>query len=166
MKKEPILFLDFDGPLHPDEVYRVHGKIILRADGMSMFEYAPALTSLLEPWPEVRIVLSTSWVRVLGFNYAKGNLPPDMQHRVIGATWHSKMDQRWWQTLTRFQQIAAYVRRHELTSWVALDNDDEGWHESMRSRLVHVDNWLGLSDRLAQAKLAAALELICRVEAD
>jgi hypothetical protein len=28
-----ILYLDFDGVLHPDEVYIVKGKVVLRAEG-------------------------------------------------------------------------------------------------------------------------------------
>lgn len=163
MMDAPILFLDFDGPLHPDEVYWVRGKIILRADGISLFEYVPVLSALLEPLPEVRIVLSTSWVRVLGFDRAKSYLPGDLQARVIGATWHRHMDQQWWQTLTRYQQIAAYVHRNEVRSWVALDNDDVGWPEAIRYRLAHVDDWLGIFDSQAQAKLVTALESICPV---
>ena len=34
----PVLFLDFDGVLHPDEVYRVGDKIVLKMDGFCLFE--------------------------------------------------------------------------------------------------------------------------------
>lgn len=54
------LFLDFDGPMHPDAVYVMKGKITLRAEGISLFEHAPVLVELLEPHPHVKIVLSTS----------------------------------------------------------------------------------------------------------
>jgi histidinol phosphatase-like enzyme len=46
-----ILFLDFDGVLHEDPCF----------DEARLFECAPGLAQALEPFPEVRIVLSTSW---------------------------------------------------------------------------------------------------------
>jgi len=64
-----ILFLDFDGVLHPDEVYLVHGRPVLRDDG-SLFMWAPLLAEALTPFPDVQIVLSTSWVRELSFKRA------------------------------------------------------------------------------------------------
>ena len=66
----PTLFLDFDGVLHPDEVYRVGGRIVLRVDGFSLFEWSSILDELLAPYPGTQIVLSTSWVRILGFDEA------------------------------------------------------------------------------------------------
>lgn len=69
----PVLYLDFDGVLHPDEVYRIRGRIVLRFDGMNMFEWAPLLAEHLEPYPDVQIILSTSRVRVLSFT--KGRVP-------------------------------------------------------------------------------------------
>jgi len=37
----PILYPDFDGVLHPGDVCRIHGRIVLRCDGMNLFEWAP-----------------------------------------------------------------------------------------------------------------------------
>lgn len=52
-----ILFLDFDGVLHPDAVYlRLNGEIELRAPG-ALFMWAPALVDALEAHPQIRIVL-------------------------------------------------------------------------------------------------------------
>jgi hypothetical protein len=156
------LFLDYDGPMHPDEVYRVRGQIILRAEGLRLFEYADILVDILEPYPSVQIVLSTSWVRVLGFDRAKSYLPTELQRRVIGATYHSEMKRTerpdWFENLSRFKQISQYVRRHEIKSWIALDNDDAGWQETQRENLVHVDDWLGISEPRACAELRAKLE--------
>ena len=40
--------------------------------------HVPALENLLNHFPSVRIVLSTSWVRMLGFRRAKGALSPGL----------------------------------------------------------------------------------------
>ena len=56
-----ILYLDFDGVLHPDEVYIVKDKVVLRAEGR-LFMWADRLAEALADRPAVRVVLSTSWV--------------------------------------------------------------------------------------------------------
>ena len=85
-----ILFLDFDGVLHPDDAYLVRGRPVLRAEG-ALFMWASPLAALLDAHPQVQIVLSTSWARELGFSRARRFLPDTLRARVIGATWHSAM---------------------------------------------------------------------------
>lgn len=46
--------------------------------------------------------------------------------------------------LTRYQQIARYVERAQLQNWIAIDDDDEGWAESARHRLVLTNGERGL----------------------
>lgn len=140
-----ILFLDYDGVLHPDEVYMVRGKgVVLRCDGHNLFEYADLLTDALTPHADVRIVLSTSWVHALSFNEAKKRLPENLQVRIEGATYHSAGNKYEWNALTRYQQIMRYVLRHNVQNWLALDNDAEGWPDNKRHHLVHTDDWGGL----------------------
>lgn len=65
-----ILFLDFDGVLHPDAAY-LYGKTPrLNADG-ELFMWANLLVDALADQPDVQIVLSTSWVRLLSFKRAR-----------------------------------------------------------------------------------------------
>ena len=85
-----ILFLDFDGVLHPDEANLVHSRPVLRAEG-ELFMWAPPLVNVLDDLPKVRIVQSTSWARDLRFTRARDWLPEALRARVIGATWHSGM---------------------------------------------------------------------------
>lgn len=65
-----LLFLDFDGVLHPDAVYRTRRGVELRAEG-KLFMWAPRLVEALAEHPDVSIVLSTSWVRNIGFQRAR-----------------------------------------------------------------------------------------------
>ncbi len=155
-----IVFLDFDGVLHPDEVYFIKGKgVKLIAEGHKLFEHADLLAAELDNFPDVRIVLSTSWVSVLDFKRAKSYLPERMQERVMGSTWHSKFDRYEWQNLTRFQQIYQYVNRHNITNWIAIDNDDEDWPDFKRQHLVHTDDWKGLGCEDAQDDLTCKLKM-------
>jgi hypothetical protein len=156
------LFLDYDGVLHADDVYRTKKGIALKSGG-ALFEHAHVLAAAIEPHPEVKIVLSTSWVRELGFSRAKKYLSEVLQARVRGSTYHTGYEADEfigtpWTSLTRYEQIARHVARHNLTNWLAVDNDNEGWPESLAHRLVHTDGWLGLGDPAAQICLATVLK--------
>lgn len=154
-----ILFLDYDGVLHPDAVYlRLNGEIELRAPG-ELFMWSPWLIEALADHQDIRIVLSTSWARNLGFHAARKALPVELRPRVIGATWHSCMGKGWpdyipWDDQTRFEQIAAYLSRlPEPSPWLAIDDDPEGWPDKLRERLVLTDPMRGLSAPEALAEL-------------
>ncbi len=148
----PTLFLDFDGVLHPDEVYRVGGKIVLRQDGLSLFEWAPVLEDLLAPYPDLQIVLSTSWVRVLGYDEACSWLSEGLRCRIVGATWH-RHGPRGWEHLSRYEQIQRNVERHGHGKWLAIDDNGDGWADEHRKRLVLTDSLLGLGATEAQQDL-------------
>lgn len=158
-----ILFLDFDGVLHPDAVYLERGRPVLRAEG-ELFMWAGHLVEALAGHPDVHIVLSTSWARELRFTRARDHLPAELRARVIGATWHSGMatDQEfrplgretWWDSATRYQQIRRYVVRAHLTDWIAVDDDAEGWADADLDHLVRTDGAHGLSDPAALLRLA------------
>lgn len=154
--KPAILFLDFDGVLHHDDAYRYGNKIVIKADGYTLFEYARHLEEILDDFPSVRINLSTSWVRGLRFDRAKTWLPEKLRNKVMGATWHSRMDQYHWNTLNRYQEIMQYVCRHGLNNWVALDNDSTGW-KTHHDHFVHTDDVLGISEARKQDELRQKL---------
>ncbi|MDD5297964.1 MAG: HAD domain-containing protein [Rhodocyclaceae bacterium] len=149
-----ILFLDFDGPLHPDEVYHFPGQgIVLRKANLpaeyaeaELFCHMPLLEGVLADFPGVRIVLSTSWVPAIGFDNTKARLSPALQERVIGATFHRRYTP-YWHRQTRFEQIMEHVARHRLGScWIAVDNDDWGWSKAHVGNLVLTDDYAGLGD--------------------
>lgn len=160
-----ILFLDFDGVLHPDAVYlRPNGEVELRSGG-ELFMWAPLLIEALSAHQNIRIVLSTSWARNLGYYQARKALPTDIQNRVIGATWHSAMGRGWpdyiaWDNQSRYEQIAAWLARsQEQTSWVAIDDDADGWPDSQRKQLVQTNPQLGLVTQGVMAELVRKFAL-------
>ena len=82
-----ILFLDFDGVLHPARAFMGRHGPELAGDG-SLFMWAHLLAEVLANYPHVQIVLSTSWARHLPYMQVRGYLPPDLRDRVVGSTWH------------------------------------------------------------------------------
>jgi hypothetical protein len=156
-----ILFLDFDGVMHPDSVFVTRKGPKLHGEGQ-LFMWMPILETELTKFPAVELVLSTSWVRHIGFARAKRRLSMELQSRVVGATWHSSMantwaDQVWWDQATRYGQIMRYVSRANIASWLALDDDVEGWAQSNHHRLIHSDGGRGLSDELTAQDLRTKL---------
>ena len=163
-----ILFLDFDGVLHPDAVYRLRGRPVLREQG-ELFMWSGLLLDVLASRPDVRIVLSTSWAREFGFSRARRYLPPALHSRVIGATWHSAMlhddDYRpgnWWEQATRYEQIKRWASRAAVQEWIAIDDQPEGWPDAERGRLVATDSNFGLSAPSSRIRLASAVGNMAR----
>lgn len=151
----PVIYLDFDGVLHPDAAYRTKKGIVLKNyAGHSLFENAALLSEVLRPYPQVRIVLSTSWVKELGYQKALERLPLELADRVIGATWHTRMDARQWSYMTRYEQIQRHASRHSVSNWLALDDDTHDWHFEALHRVVQCDTRYGftLEPQLHQLK--------------
>lgn len=156
-----IIFLDFDGVLHPDNVYLSSNGPRLMGDG-TLFMWAPILVEELASFPEVKLVLSTSWVRHVGFSRAMKRLPAQLRQRVVGATWHSSMskawaDEDWWDQASRYGQIMKYVAKAGITDWLALDDDDAGWNLNNRQRLIPSCGSTGLSNQATIKELRSKL---------
>ncbi len=153
----PVLYLDYDGVLHSDEVYWYRKTGIVVKGDHQLFAASDILESILTPYPELQIVLSTSWVRVLTYYKAAKRLPPNLQNRLRGATWHSSTNSTWWDSLTRYEQIANHARRHAVTRWLAIDDDADGWFVAESHRLIQTNGSLGLFEEAAQQNLARKL---------
>ena len=159
------LFLDLDGVLHPDAVYRGKHGLELRAPGYLMM-HAHILARILDRHPQVDIVLSTSWVRELGYDKTLSKLPESIRERVIGATWHRKMKTESgydaFSYMTRFEQIQRHVRRNAVQRWIALDDlhsGTEDWPAEFQDHLILCQQDLGLGDPAVQERLNQALSL-------
>lgn len=158
-----ILFLDFDGVLHPARaVMGQHGPE-LAGDG-SLFMWAEPLAELLAERPHVQIVLSTAWVRHLPFEQVRDFLPVRLRRRVTGSTWHcilndpaysQNLPMTYWHDSSRYQQVRRWVRLHRLRKWVAIDDDACCWDEP--ERLVQTQGDMGLSDPAVVARLSDLL---------
>jgi hypothetical protein len=152
------LFLDFDGVLHPDEVYvNNNGTPLLPSHKGSLFMWAPVLVELLDPYPNVRIILSTDWVRRLGTKEAADYLVEPLKARVVGSTAASRGWKGWKE---RGIAVENYVNQNAVAHgrWIALDDDDAGWTIEGRRNLIWCDADQGISSAAVQADLAERLK--------
>lgn len=155
-----ILFLDFDGVMHPDCVFRNRvtnePEIQSPVKAEQLFMFAPVLVDLLKPHPDVKIVLSTNWVPVYGISKALSYLPVELAGKVIGATYgeHSSLStQKFVTFFTRYEQILLEVQRRKLNDdqWIAIDDDRRGWGKPHSENLIECSSQFGLSeDRVQQ----------------
>ncbi|RDJ98531.1 HAD domain-containing protein [Paraburkholderia lacunae] len=155
-----VLYLDFDGVLHPEDVWvRLNkGPYIASPPGHELFEHAELLERVLLPYPDVKIVLSTSWVRVYkGVARVARKLPPELRARVVGATYHRSMDPESFRQTLRGMQIWADVLRRQPVDWIALDDDYLDWPSWCGDKLVRTHEVLGISAPVVLAELRAKL---------
>ncbi|BDT72776.1 hypothetical protein os4_23210 [Comamonadaceae bacterium OS-4] len=144
-----VLYLDFDGVLHHQNClwHPKKGAYLSAPAGYSLFQHADLLASLLKPFPEVQIVLSTSWVLQYGLTGAAKRLPTELQQRVIGGTFHSKhMHRQEFQfEKSRGQQVFEDVLRRRPRAWIALDDTNEGWPPESVGHFIQTDENEGIS---------------------
>jgi hypothetical protein len=127
-----VLYLDFDGVLSPSDVWRsisrgayLHERLV--AQGHRLFEHVGLLEKQLLPYPNLSIVLSTTWVHTYSFSGAARRLPKSLRDRCIGATYHSQMHKDSFARMPRGLQVLNDVRRRKPRRWLALDDVDDGW---------------------------------------
>jgi hypothetical protein len=139
-----ILFLDFDGVLHHENVtvkpttmldLKEHESRFIRRDGQlvegeNLFEHADRLALALEPFPDVRIVITSTWRLHFDLDALQRFLPHALADRVIGIT--PKIFS-WDGVCQRSREIDAYLQNNNRSdeSWVALD--DHEWRFSYRA---------------------------------
>lgn len=159
---DQILYVDFDGVFHSDGVWvDKDGKIT--CDQGELFEYCQVLETALERYPDVKIVLSTTWVPVCSYSRARKRLTKGLQDRCIGATWHSDIKRNpdskaIWDSLTRYGTIYKDVYRRQPKQFLAIDDDDFGWPEDEEHWLVKTDALVGLGDVTTIRNLLKKLE--------
>lgn len=107
-----VLFTDFDGVLHAADEPALDGAGRLRANA-KLFVWLPILVNILQPYPEVQIVISSDWRRLLDDENLRRVLGP-LGPRFAGIveTWG----------VSRADEILTEVRRRRLTRWLALDD--------------------------------------------
>lgn len=161
---ERLLYLDFDGVLHHGNVlwHPKIGAYVSAPDGYVLFQHAELLERMLAPYPEVQIVLSTSWVRRYGCVRSAKQLRPLLRNRVIGATFHSKMNQFEFAEKPRGMQVWEDVLKRRPRDWLALDDDWLDWPEYCGDKYVKTHLSEGLSDPAVQDTFARKLQEMCR----
>lgn len=159
-----VLYLDFDGVLHHENVRisNKQGLFLLAPERYRLFQHNELLANLLLPHPQVQIVLSTSWALKFGVIGAAKRLLPELQSRVIGGTFHNRyMRKDEFQWLPRGQQVIEDAQRRQPMDWLALDDNEDGWTEPHAKHWVRTHQYEGISDPGVLATFKQKLEAMC-----
>ena len=112
-----ILFLDFDGVLHP------------ASQAGPRFTGVPLLASWLAEWPGVDVVVSSSWREVHTMHELVDLLGPRIGPRVVGRTPQPRRsDLDWSAHPTHGRARPVYLRQAEIQAWLASSwQPDRAW---------------------------------------
>ncbi|MDD2882497.1 MAG: HAD domain-containing protein [Rhodoferax sp.] len=117
--KTLIIFLDFDGVMHPHPCFDAN-----------MFTQLPLIEEVLREFPSAEIVISSSWRLDSSFQELKRLLSTDIGQRVIGTTpfYHDpKLDHLQ-------NRPTGYVRQWEIERWMSENS-------SIEAQWVAVDDY-------------------------
>ncbi len=116
-----LLFLDFDGVLHP-----VLGPREMHVCRLSVLE------SVLRQAPQVRIVISSTWRLFFGMSELRAVVSADIAARIVGAT--PPPDDE-----PRHAEIMRYLKQHatHATEWVAVDGYRTLLESNVTNSLTH-----------------------------
>ncbi len=107
MHTKPLLFLDFDGVLHPN-----------CCSSAECFSLLPALVETITPF-ELDIVISSSWRHHRSRKFLRQLFPVSLRKRIIGTTGEAFLGSH-----ARWNEICAYLRERPAPDWRALDDFD------------------------------------------
>lgn len=142
-----IIFLDFDGVLHPFSA---------RNDATGQLVFLPRLERFLREFPLIRIVITSEWRIRHRFDTLQAFFADDIGNRIIGITPEIEIDASSGQSWIgcRQREAMAFLETSGLpqnTPWVALDDTPECWLPG--APLVLCEDGLGEPELLALRQL-------------
>jgi hypothetical protein len=147
-----VMFTDLDGAVHAAGDSRIDdtGQLV----GDQLFRWWGHLKSILDDFPEVEVVIHSSWRKFWPtVDSIRSMLPAEFAARVVDVT---NPD-----VLRRQDSINEYLLDHpEVTAWVILD-DQPGEFDWECPNLIVCRPESGLSDEGVQRALRAALGAAC-----
>lgn len=107
-----LLFLDFDGVLHP------------RAT-KNLLVHIPRIEGVLRDFPHVQVVISSSWREETHPHEIQSMFSEDLRHRIIGTTPLIDIEYPPGPTGSREEEIRIFMAQPEFSGmqWLALDDE-------------------------------------------
>ncbi|WP_107688123.1 HAD domain-containing protein [Neisseria wadsworthii] len=136
-----VLFLDFDGVLHPWPFKK-------RTD---CFSQVPVLEAFLNrpEYADIDVVVSSSWREGRGLAELQVLFSPGFGRRIVGATpvFRKPVFRKKTEKGMREREILAWLEQNGRAgeSWLALD-DLEGFFDQHKDRVFFCDNSTGLTE--------------------
>jgi hypothetical protein len=132
-----ILFLDFDGVLHPlsaGETLNPMDPISGAVNNPSMFCYTQHLADILAPYDDVGIVVHSSW-RLFAFDKDIRLLLGPLGKYFLGVTPRAE----------RYESIRWIVQQNKITDYRILDDAPSEFPDDL-PELIVCDSALGIND--------------------
>ncbi|WP_454826660.1 HAD domain-containing protein [Paraburkholderia xenovorans] len=153
-----ILYLNFDGVLHPDQVLYADGCIpSLTAAGHRELENANILAEILGDRKGVNIVLNTWWTFYIGVDTCTDFLPTSLACRVIGSVLESAP-----KYCTRPMRLyeAEKLILNCPDQYVVLDHSNAVYRPDLIGNLLFTNPEEGLSNRAARRSLERRIRML------
>lgn len=146
-----ILFLDFDGVLHPE-----YEREPMPSE--QSFCHLLRLEAILREYPHVEIVITSMWRYEFSITDLRNRFAEDIRHRIIGVTALEEHQNARHLPARREGEILDWLMANDRMGdpWIALD--DATWQfQKHKDKLVACVSYVGLNDE-AENKLRAMLE--------
>lgn len=147
-----IIFLDFDGVLH--EIECAH---------WAEFQHVPKLEQVLNDYPDVKIVISSTWRYRETLTELQMHFSEDMRHKIIDVTPQLADSDV---PLARFKEISAWIAKNDYQGeWLAIDDQhgefpkiNDGFSQYLHLNLIAPHKRFGISDddmRILRTRLSS-----------
>lgn len=115
-----ILFLDFDGVLHP-----FFPRPDRSDEDNQLFSYLPRLEAVLREYVDWQIVIASSWRENRPWEKVIQPFSQDIAARIVGGTPVIKAKEPPYPQYPRYDEVLAYLATNDLgeATWIALDDD-------------------------------------------
>jgi hypothetical protein len=142
-----LVFLDFDGVMHP-----------AGCDTSSYFCNLAQFEAVMREHPDVGIVIASTWRHAFPLTELKKHFSPDIGARIVGKTptWEDESDMH-----IRYHEIREFMRHPQLAGaqWIAVDDTNVEFPPGC-ANLVLCDSDRGFDEGAAKAlreRLAACI---------
>lgn len=142
MNKPPILFLDFDGVLHP----------FLARFSTDAFCYLSRLEKVLREFPAVQIVIASTQREAAPLALLVHRFSPDISARIVGVTPTFEIHDAGDVAASRHREILAYLD-DSAADWLALDDDASLFPPGCTELVLCNDGFQDAEERALRAAL-------------
>ncbi|WP_353929671.1 HAD domain-containing protein [Okeanomitos corallinicola TIOX110] len=148
-----MIFLDIDGVLVPEKKFAETKNKFLTAEDYLKFDADCLLNfeNILRRYPDVLVVISSSWREVVKIEVLKNLFSSDIGNRILGFT--PFIDVRFLDNCEyiRYQEVLEFLKQNNAVNipWVAID--DLSYHYPSDINIVVTDAYCGFNETAALA---------------
>lgn len=113
MQRKRLLVLDFDGVLH---------SFPMPVDPVHLFSNLPRLEAVLRDFPDVQLVISSSWRESHSLPELAALFSPDIAKRIIGVLPIIEIQSLADAEAVRYREVMQFLD-NDVCCWIALDDD-------------------------------------------